>query len=134
MSRISSQIQQSLQMKKDIALEIETFKERYRVLEPGISCSSCEKLLQTRKFLVFPCGHCFHTDCLIKSILNSNDYNFKSLIVNFQRRLSKDRNSVRPQELESIITRKCSLCSDININTVDDYLNIDENEAEKWEI
>ncbi|GAV50388.1 hypothetical protein ZYGR_0U02440 [Zygosaccharomyces rouxii] len=134
MSRISTQIQQSLRMKKDIAVEIETFKERYRTLEPGISCSSCEKLLQTRKFLVFPCGHCFHTDCLIKAILNSNDYNFKSLIVNFQRRLAKDRNSVKPQELELIITRKCCLCSDININTIDDYINIDENEAAKWEI
>lgn len=134
MSRISTQIQQSLKIKKDISVEIENFKERYRILEPGVSCSSCEKLLQTRKFLVFPCGHCFHTDCLIKAILNSNDYNFKSLIVNFQRRLAKDRSSVKPEELESIITRKCCLCSDINVNTIDDYITIDENEALKWDI
>lgn len=134
MSSISGQIQQSLKMKKDIAAEIDTFKDRYRILEPGVSCSSCDKLLQTRKFLVFPCGHCFHTDCLIKAILKSNDYNFKSKIENFQRRLAKDKTSVKPEELESIITRKCCLCSDININTIDDSMAIEETEEAKWAI
>ncbi|AQZ15875.1 PEP3 (YLR148W) [Zygosaccharomyces parabailii] len=134
MSSVSSQIQQSLKMKKDLATEIETFKDRYRILEPGVSCSSCEKPLQTRKFLVFPCNHSFHTDCLIKAILQSNDYNFKSKIENFQRRLARDRKSVKPEELESIITRKCCLCSDININTIDDSIAIEELEAAKWAI
>lgn len=134
MSQISEQIRHSLQLKKDIATDINTFEERYNLLKPGAACDCCQKVLQTRKFLVFPCGHCFHTDCLIKAILNSKDYNLKSKIENFQRRLAKDRNSVRADELESIISTKCVLCSDININDIDEPVYIDEEKAVKWSL
>lgn len=132
MSQISEHIKQSLEMKKDIQKDIEAFRERYNILEPGVLCSSCEKILQTRKFLVFPCGHCFHTDCLIKAILNSNDYNLRSEIENFQRRLAKNKKSVKAEELESLITTKCCLCSDININSIDEPIDMSETEAAKW--
>lgn len=132
MSQISEQIKHSMHTKKDIVKDIELFKDRFTILEPGASCSSCRKVLQTRKFLVFPCGHCFHTDCLIKVILNSNDYNLKSKIENFQRRLAKNNKSVKTEELESLITTKCCLCSDININTIDEPIEMNEEEAEKW--
>lgn len=134
MSQISDQIRHSLQMKKEIAKDIELFRERYTLLKPGSFCASCKQVLQTRKFIVFPCGHAFHTDCLIKAILDSKDYNLKSKIENFQRRLSKDRNSVSAQELESIISTKCVLCSDINISNIDGPVYIDQKIAEKWNV
>lgn len=132
MSHIAEQIQHSMHTKKEIVKDIDLFKERFTILEPGASCSSCRKVLQTRKFLVFPCGHCFHTDCLIKAILDSNDYNLKSKIENFQRRLAKNRKSVKTEELESLITTKCCLCSDININTIDEPIEMNGKEVEKW--
>lgn len=134
MSHISEQIKHSMHTKRDIIKDMESFKERFSVLEPGASCSTCHRVLQTRKFLVFPCGHCFHTDCLIKAILRSNDYNLKSKIEKFQRKLAKDSKSVKAEELESLITTKCCLCSDININTIDEPIDINEEEAEKWAV
>lgn len=130
--KIHKDIQNSLQLKKDIIRETEKFKERYQELEAGTSCDQCHKMLQTRKFLVFPCAHSFHTDCLIKAILNSNDYNLKSKIENFQRRLNKDRKSVNPRELEQLMATKCCLCSDIAINKIDEPVTINETERDKW--
>ncbi|KAL3237695.1 tethering complex subunit PEP3 [Nakaseomyces bracarensis] len=131
---IHKDIQNSLQLKKDIIQDTERFKERYQVLEAGSSCDQCHRMLQTRKFLVFPCGHNFHTDCLIKAILSSNDYNLKSKIENFQRRLNKDRKSVNPRELEKLMATKCCLCSDIAINKIDEPVTIMDTEREQWSI
>ncbi|QLQ82338.1 hypothetical protein HG537_0H00990 [Torulaspora globosa] len=134
MRQISDQIKHSVVIKKEILKDIESFKERYAILEPGVSCSRCQRVLQTRKFLAFPCGHCFHTDCLIRAILDSNDYNLKSKIEGFQRRMAKDKNSVKPEELEALIAAKCCLCSDININTIDEPLESNEEEIKKWQL
>ncbi|QLL31930.1 hypothetical protein HG536_0C00970 [Torulaspora globosa] len=134
MRQISEQIKHSVVIKKEILRDIESFKERYAILEPGVSCSRCQRVLQTRKFLAFPCGHCFHTDCLIRAILDSNDYNLKSKIESFQRRMAKDKNSVKAEELEALIAAKCCLCSDININTIDEPLGANEEEVKKWQL
>jgi hypothetical protein len=32
------------------------------------TCVRCEAGLMTRQFYVFPCGHGFHADCLIKQV------------------------------------------------------------------
>ncbi|CCC69298.1 hypothetical protein NCAS_0C03080 [Naumovozyma castellii] len=136
MLQISEDIKKSIVLKNDIRNEIKTFQQRYQILEPGVSCDSCHKFLQTRKFLVFPCGHCFHTDCLIKAILKSNDYQLKNKIENFQRKMTKEKKkkSINFSNLESIIATKCCLCSDININKIDDPIVVNEEDAAKWDL
>ena len=134
MSQVSQEIKDSTKIKKEIAQDIEIFRQRYQVLEPGASCDSCRKVLQTRKFYVFPCGHSFHTDCLIKEILRSTDFNLKSKIENFQRKLTRSRNSVNVEELDKLLSAKCCLCSDIKINIIDEPFTEDYTEAARWAI
>lgn len=134
MSQVSQEIKDSTKIKKEIAQDIKIFRQRYQVLEPGASCDSCRKVLQTRKFYVFPCGHSFHTDCLIKEILRSTDFNLKSKIENFQRKLTRSRNSVNVEELDKLLSTKCCLCSDIKINIIDEPFTEDYTEAARWAI
>ncbi|CCF59618.1 hypothetical protein KAFR_0H02090 [Kazachstania africana CBS 2517] len=138
MKSIATDIEKTNNLKKLISSDIKELNTRtYQIMEPGNSCKSCDKLLQNRKFLVFPCKHCFHTDCLIRLILNSNDFQLKSQIQNFQQKLSKksDVKNKRQDlsELESILTKKCVLCSDININTIDNAIDLNnEVGINKW--
>lgn len=133
MAQTLADIKQSMKMKTTIKDDIKHFNERYAMLEPGVSCSHCKSILQTRKFFVFPCEHCFHTDCLIKLILESNDYTLKNKIQNFQAKYSKnDKQSVDLEEFEAILAAKCVLCSEIHINAIDDPISINEEESEKW--
>lgn len=132
MLQLSNDIKRSLQIKNDIRKDIELFKERYQILEPGTSCNYCHKLLQSRKFLVFPCSHSFHIDCMIKMIKNSNDFILKNKIDTLQRKLNKDKTLLKSNELEDLITAKCSLCSDININSIDELPTIQQTEIDKW--
>ncbi|QID86738.1 tethering complex subunit [Saccharomyces pastorianus] len=128
MNEISEDIINSKNLKVEINTEISKFNEIYRILEPGKSCDECGKFLQIKKFIVFPCGHCFHWNCLIRLILTSNDYNLRQKIEKFL----KAKNKHNLNDLESIIVEKCGLCSDINVNKIDQPVRIDEAELAKW--
>ncbi|AJV63287.1 tethering complex subunit [Saccharomyces cerevisiae] len=128
MNEISEDIINSKNLKVEINTEISKFNEIYRILEPGKSCDECGKFLQIKKFIVFPCGHCFHWNCIIRVILNSNDYNLRQKTENFL----KAKNKHNLNDLENIIVEKCGLCSDININKIDQPISIDETELAKW--
>lgn len=133
MTSMNKEIKNSIKLKQVITEQMKTFNERYEMLEPSESCDYCHKLLTIRKFVVFPCDHCFHCDCLIKMIYNSNDIVLKNQIEALQRKIL---NNKKDQELlvklEALMTTKCCLCSDITINTIDESLDIAPSQSEKW--
>ncbi|SCU89656.1 LAFA_0E19812g1_1 [Lachancea sp. 'fantastica'] len=136
MTQVTQGIKESIKIKKEIVEDIELLKTRYQTLKPGASCGVCCKVLQTRKFYVFPCGHSFHTDCLMKEILNSSDYALRNKIEAFQRAAMKNRvkETVGLEELDKLLSTKCCFCSDIRINSIDEPLEINETEREAWRI
>ncbi|AAS54335.1 AGL156Wp [Eremothecium gossypii ATCC 10895] len=121
MSHIFQEISDSIKIKREIRQDIELFNKRRQALQPGAGCDSCREVLQTRKFFVFPCGHNFHTDCMIKEIIQSNDFNLRSQIESFQRKLAR-KQPVDADKLDHLLSTKCCLCSDLKINTIDEPL------------
>ncbi|SCV00754.1 LAME_0G11782g1_1 [Lachancea meyersii CBS 8951] len=133
MIHITHEIKESIKIKKEIAEDIELLKTRYQTLEPGASCGVCGEILQTRKFYVFPCGHSFHTDCLMKEILKSTDYSLRNKIEAFQRAAAKEpKGSADLKELDRLLSTKCCFCSDIKINSIDEPLDLSETERQAW--
>ncbi|SCV05350.1 LANO_0H05556g1_1 [Lachancea nothofagi CBS 11611] len=134
MTQVSQEIQDSIKIKKEIAEDIELLKTRFQILEPGVSCNVCEEVLQTRKFYVFPCGHSFHTDCLMREILKSTDYALRNKIEAFQRAASRSKAAVDKGELDQLLSAKCCFCSDIKINSIDEPLDYEETERQAWNV
>lgn len=160
MSKVAVDIQSSINLKKKIRVDIEKFGERYRELEPGVSCSHCYKFLQDRKFFVFPCDHCYHKNCLVELILHSNDYNLINELQQLMKKVQEEKRkpkspvqrttllqsssgsvgnsnggvSEAETKLENLLGRKCYLCSEMNINKIDDPLTLDDAELLKWRI
>lgn len=133
-TKLSQEIRDSLKIKSEIKNDIILFRNRYEKLKPGASCSYCSQPLQTRKFFVYPCGHSINTDCIIKIIMASNQYALKAKIQNMQKKLLRDRNSVKSEELEELLSAQCPLCSEISINSIDEPWEVDPNTALKWKI
>lgn len=52
-----------------IRSEILTFKGRYSRLKCGQKCEICARNIMARSHFLFPCGHLFHYDCIIKEIM-----------------------------------------------------------------
>ena len=135
MNVISNDIKRSILLKDRLKNEIKNFDKKYNVIEPGNSCNYCDEFLQSRKFIIFPCNHCYHKDCIMKLILNSSDYNLISEIQKLTKNVKNGHLEKNIElELEKVLSTKCYLCSDMNINAIDDALTINETEMNKWNI
>ncbi|KAL1116066.1 hypothetical protein AAG570_005561 [Ranatra chinensis] len=69
---------------ENIQNDISSFRSRYTVIEAEHVCVTCDLQLLLRPFYVFPCGHKFHTDCLIAELTSLIPEEEKRVIENLQ--------------------------------------------------
>ncbi|KAG7794974.1 hypothetical protein KL929_004439 [Ogataea haglerorum] len=139
MENLSTEMTASLNQSEKISRKMEEFQQdRFQIIEPNESCGLCGKILVIRKFIVFPCLHSFHQDCLVREILESTDYKSKNAIYKLQKRLlaakgNKPMMEELKQEIDKLLSAKCCLCSDIKINSIEEPLvkSVDQ-EQSKW--
>ncbi|VEU23745.1 DEKNAAC104960 [Brettanomyces naardenensis] len=128
MNHLSGQMTDSISQSDKINREIKEFKKvNFQIIEPYESCMICHKILTTRKFIIFPCYHSFHQDCLVKQILESNDYKLKSEIYKLQKKIvasSGDKESLNllKADIDHLLSQKCCLCTDMKINEIEQPL------------
>jgi len=129
---------------KEIRGEIQTFRNKYSFVKAQDKCASCGFPLMTRGFYLFPCGHAFHNDCLIREVLPYLSSSKRNTVEELQRRLmSKEglKKSGSPtvvaslgrpepslkEKLDDIVANECPYCGDLMIRCVDKPF-IDEDE------
>lgn len=49
--------------------DLQAFRNRSVVIAAPVQCALCGSHLLVRPFLIFPCGHKFHSDCLEKELI-----------------------------------------------------------------
>ncbi|ANZ75510.1 BA75_02591T0 [Komagataella pastoris] len=136
MKLLSQEMEESAAISETIKKELVEFKnDSFQIIEPKESCSVCNRILITRKFMIFPCGHSFHQDCLVSSILESNDYKLKSQISSIEKRMSSKRESRAElrEEIDKLLSGKCCLCSDLKINSIEDPF-ISVSDKDDWQL
>ncbi|CEP23149.1 unnamed protein product [Cyberlindnera jadinii] len=135
-TKLSHEMNTSLQLNDKIAQQIGTYQEKSQIIHAGEPCSICELLLTSRKFFLFPCGHAFHSDCLVNDILKSNDYATKKRLEFLQKKFianNKDKKAkfVNSPDVDALLCKRCPLCSDLKIDTIDQPLQAVEGD---WDI
>lgn len=141
MSSISADVDKTLQESENINAKIKNFEAKnFQAIYPFDSCEICHSILTIRKFIVFPCSHAFHQDCLVKQILNSNDYKTKSAIYKLQKEVTLNSKNSKVMdelrgEIDKLLSKSCCLCSDIKINEIDEPLfQVNDSEQNEWAI
>lgn len=88
--------------------EIKAFQDRYSIIKVGQKCQICAKNLLSRTFYVFPCGHLFHSDCIIKEIISIDpkykgiEEKLKQLTVDTSKPSSSSYNRIQNFTINSI--------------------------------
>ncbi|CAI9105315.1 OLC1v1004212C1 [Oldenlandia corymbosa var. corymbosa] len=144
-------------MKKDIS----ALAQRYVVIEHGEECGVCRrKILNGNKeyqkshgsilpasmvpFYVFPCGHCFHAECLLTHVTNGTTQNNAEFILDLQKQLTQlgsepTKNlmleKIRSQ-LDDAIAAECPYCGDLMIDEISKpFIRPDQfDELNSWQI
>ncbi|XP_046660133.1 vacuolar protein sorting-associated protein 18 homolog isoform X2 [Homalodisca vitripennis] len=125
-----------------IRQDIQAFRTRYTVLQPGDTCAICDNQLLLRPFYMFPCQHRFHSDCLVAELRPYLSPVLQSRLRDLQKQLStvcataSDTTSVgstslslRDQlktDIDSIVASECLYCGDYMINNIDQPFIKDE--------
>ncbi|ODQ77248.1 hypothetical protein BABINDRAFT_163747 [Babjeviella inositovora NRRL Y-12698] len=141
-SQLSQEMKESTKTAERIKQDIEAYKTRFTIIEPGEECHLCELLLVKKQFISFPCGHGFHKDCLLKFYVQNGDYKFQKLFESFRRQRSSPTNSSREEklkyvtEIDEVLLKSCVLCNEFGIGLLDEGF-VDEADKEfssQWEL
>lgn len=125
----------------EIKNEIKAFRNRYSILKADLRCEICDQNLTSRAYHVFPCGHLFHSECIIAEVISidpsykgiedklkqlsldtkTSSYHAKqqSLVINSVSSQTKatavDNNS---RELDQIISSECIYCGSLLLSSI----------------
>ncbi|KAJ3023908.1 UNVERIFIED_CONTAM: hypothetical protein HDU68_008416, partial [Siphonaria sp. JEL0065] len=115
---------------ENIRKDIQNLKNRNVVVHITEQCSVCSLSLLTRQFLVFPCKHVFHSDCLTSVLLKKVGSLRKSRLEQLRKRIEQAgakrgihkvgeaEISALKDEYENELSCECPLCNDIMIKSV----------------
>lgn len=133
--------------------EIQSFRNRYTFIKATDTCSICQMTIMARAFYIFPCGHRFHTDCLLTDLTPNLGPAKRNKLHELNRQLTmlsaqvhsdnvsnssaslSMRDQVK-QDIDNIVASECLYCGEIMIRNIDKPF-IDDKEYDKvmkeWE-
>lgn len=135
-----------------IRKEIQSFRNRYTIINQDDTCDICEKTLMVRPFYAFPCQHRFHSDCLLKELNPLLGPARKNKLADLHRQLNilstqnidnvstgssgmSARDTVKA-DIDNIVASECLYCGENMIRNIDMPF-VDDNEYDKilkeWE-
>lgn len=91
-------------------------------------CAYChDNLILKKKFYCFPCCHKLHVNCTLDLILKGGDFGLKNQIENIM--FKKEYKWL--DKLNLLLAKKCPICTDININNIDEPFVLDVASSDK---
>ena len=126
-----AKVQENIQKYKEISQELTKQKlelrKRYVSVTKKEKCSQClQNLINGGEFVVYPCRHCFHWDCILTIVQDLLPTRQMEQLNTFKNNLDlakKDNNTELiyelKQEIEDMATLECCFCGDLMIRNVD---------------
>ncbi|XP_020710242.2 vacuolar protein sorting-associated protein 18 homolog isoform X2 [Athalia rosae] len=118
-----------------IRKDIQAFRNRCTFVHARDTCNTCDVQLLLRSFYVFPCGHRFHSDCLVAALTPMLSMEQRTKLADLQRQLTTisakqdDTTSIGlatlstkdqiKADIDDLIASECLYCGELMIDSID---------------
>ncbi|XP_032674629.1 vacuolar protein sorting-associated protein 18 homolog isoform X2 [Odontomachus brunneus] len=132
---LKEEMQEATKAAELIRKDIQAFRSRCTFVHARDACNTCEVQLLLRPFYVFPCGHKFHSDCLVAALTPMLSMDQRTKLADLQRQLTAISNrpedttsvasvslSTRDQikaDIDELIASECLYCGELMIESID---------------
>lgn len=132
---LKEEMQEATKAAELIRKDIQAFRTRCTFVHARDTCNTCEVQLLLRPFYVFPCGHKFHSDCLVAALTPMLSMDQRTKLADLQRQLTAISNrpedttsvasaslSTRDQikaDIDELIASECLYCGELMIESID---------------
>ncbi|XP_031837327.1 vacuolar protein sorting-associated protein 18 dor isoform X2 [Nomia melanderi] len=132
---LKEEMQEATKAAELIRKDIQEFRTRCTFVHAKDTCDTCDVQLLLRPFYVFPCGHRFHSDCLVAALTPMLSMDQRTKLADLQRQLTALSN--RPEDTTSIssvplskkdqikadiddlVASECLYCGELMIESID---------------
>ncbi|KAI4499403.1 hypothetical protein M0802_005663 [Mischocyttarus mexicanus] len=132
---LKEEMEEATKAAEVIRKDIQTFRTRCTFVDARDTCNSCDIQLLLRPFYVFPCGHRFHSDCLVAALTPMLPMKQRTKFAELQRQLTvisnKSENTasarltpypVKDQvkaDIDELVASECLYCGELMIESID---------------
>ncbi|KAJ8667382.1 hypothetical protein QAD02_009044 [Eretmocerus hayati] len=112
---LKEEMQESTKAAEIIRKDIQAFRTRCTFVPTKDSCNSCNVQLLLRPFYVFPCGHRFHSDCLVAALTPMLPLESQLRLADLQHQLTQQQQQQQTlaaaAQSDAVSSNSASLCS-----------------------
>ncbi|XP_015595539.1 vacuolar protein sorting-associated protein 18 homolog isoform X1 [Cephus cinctus] len=132
---LKEEMEEATKAAEVIRKDIQAFRNRCTFVLARDTCNTCDSQLLLRPFYVFPCGHRFHSDCLVAALTPMLSMDQQTKLADLQRQLTtisnrpEDTNSVisvslstKDQikaDIDDLVASECLYCGELMIESID---------------
>ncbi|XP_017884886.1 vacuolar protein sorting-associated protein 18 homolog isoform X2 [Ceratina calcarata] len=131
---LKNEMQEATKAAELVRKDIQEFRTRCTFIHAKDTCNTCDVQLLLRPFYVFPCGHRFHSDCLVAALTPMLSMDQRTKLADLQRQLtalsnrSEDTTSVGSvslstkdqikADIDELIASECLYCGELMIESI----------------
>lgn len=132
---LKEEMEEATKAAEVIRKDIQAFRTRCTFIDVKDKCNSCNVQLLLRPYYVFPCGHRFHSDCLVAALTPMLSMDQRTKLADLQRQLTAMSNrsddttsvasvslSVKDQvkaDIDELVASECLYCGELMIESID---------------
>ncbi|KAL5111578.1 hypothetical protein TcWFU_002455 [Taenia crassiceps] len=118
--QLKVEMRATVESTNEIRAQLHNFQSHYEIIPENARCSHCLHAITLRTFYVFPCGHFFHTDCLlnlIRPLLNPSD---AARLAELCAKSETDTSAIQlfRSQFDELVAADCALCGKVAIDSV----------------
>uniref|UniRef100_A0A0V0JC48 Vacuolar protein sorting-associated protein 18 homolog n=1 Tax=Schistocephalus solidus TaxID=70667 RepID=A0A0V0JC48_SCHSO len=119
--QLKAEMRATVDSTNEIRAQLTDLKSHFEIIPENARCTHCLYALALRTFYVFPCGHFFHTDCLMNLVRPHLDPQDNLRLAELYNMTEADSSAIQQfrAQFDELVAKDCVLCGQVAIEDTD---------------